>query len=88
MTTKEAYEKNLAEKEPNALIYKRGRKYYHLNVKCAGMNDAIKQKVTYDNFRAGFTENGKLVPKNVQGGVILVSSEFTIKEFKINKIAE
>lgn len=87
-TTKEAYEKNLAEKEPNALIYKRGHKYYHLNVKCAGMNDAIKQKVTYDNFRAGFTENGKLVPKNVQGGVVLVSSEFTIKDFEINKIVE
>ena len=52
------------------------------------MNDAIKQKVTYDNFKAGFSEDGKLVPKNVEGGVVLVSTEFTIKEFEINKIVE
>ena len=88
LTTKEKYEANLMEKEPDALIYERDGQYYHLNVKCAGMNDAIKQKVTYDNFKAGFSEDGKLVPKNVEGGVVLVSTEFTIKDFEINKIVE
>ena len=88
LTTKEKYEANLKEKEPDALIYERDGQYYHLNVKCAGMNDAIKQKVTYDNFKAGFSEDGKLVPKNVEGGVVLVSTEFTIKDFEINKIVE
>ena len=88
LTTKEKYEANLKEKELDALIYERDGQYYHLNVKCAGMNDAIKQKVTYDNFKAGFSEDGKLVPKNVEGGVVLVSTEFTIKDFEINKIVE
>ena len=86
--SKEKYEENLKSKEPNALIYKRGRKYYYLNVKCAGMNDAVKQKVTWDNFRKGFSEDGKLVPVNVPGGVVLESREFTIKDFEINKIVE
>ena len=88
LTTKKAYEDNQASKEPSALIYERDGKYYHLNVKCAGMNDAIKQKVTYDNFKAGFSEHGKLVPKNVKGGVVLQDTEFTIKDFEINKISE
>ena len=52
------------------------------------MNDAIKQKVTWENFRAGFSEDGKLVPVNVPGGVVLESREFTIKNFEINKIVE
>ena len=82
------YESNRKSKEPSKLIYKRGNKYYHLNVKCAGMNDAIKEKVTYDKFRTGFTENGKLIPKNVKGGVVLQDTEFTIKDFEINKIVE
>lgn len=77
------YEKK---KDITKLVYKRDNNYYHLNVKCAGMNDAIKEKVTYDKFKAGFTENGKLVPKNVRGGVVLQDSEFTIKDFEINKI--
>lgn len=88
LITREIYENNQKQEIPNALIYERDGQYYHLNVKCAGMNDAIKQKVTYDNFKAGFSEDGKLVPKNVEGGVVLVSTEFTIKEFEINKIVE
>lgn len=85
-TTKEKYEENKISKEKTNLIYKRGNKYYHLNVKCAGMNDAVKEKVTWDNFRPGFSESGKLVPKNVKGGVVLQDTEFTIKDFEINKI--
>jgi len=88
LTTREKYLENKKSKEPSALIYKRGNKYYHLNVKCAGMPDRIKEKVTFDNFKAGFTESGKLIPKNVPGGVILEDTEFTIKDFEINKIVE
>lgn len=50
------------------------------SVKCAGMPDNIKEKVTFDNFEIGFSEFGKLVPKQVDGGVVLVDSIFTIKE--------
>jgi hypothetical protein len=50
-----------------------------LNVKCAGMPDKIKQYVTFDNFEIGFKSFGKLLPKHVDGGVVLVDTEFTIK---------
>lgn len=56
-----------------------------LNVKCAGMPDKIKDKVTWDNFKVGFSSYGKLVPVNVKGGVVLEDREFTIKDFKLNK---
>lgn len=49
------------------------------SVKCAGMNDAVKEKVTFDNFHVGFSSFGKLMPKQVDGGVVLIDSEFTIK---------
>jgi hypothetical protein len=51
----------------------------HLEVKCAGMPEAIKKHVTFDNFKVGFTSFGKLLPKHVNGGVVLVDTEFTIK---------
>ena len=50
-----------------------------LNVKCAGMPQALKELVTYDNFLTGLKLEGKLLPKKYKGGVILESSEFTIK---------
>jgi len=50
-----------------------------LSVKCAGMPDAVKEKVTFDNFNIGFSSYGKLLPKHVNGGVVLVDTEFTIK---------
>lgn len=48
-------------------------------VKCAGMPDRVKDKVTFDNFHQGSVFTGKLVPRVVRGGVVLVESEFTIK---------
>lgn len=48
-------------------------------VKCAGMPDKVKEKVTFENFEVGFTSGGKLVPKHVNGGVVLVDTDFTIK---------
>ena len=50
-----------------------------LSVKCAGMPKQVKEKVTFENFQIGFRSNGKLVPKQVNGGVVLVDTEFTIK---------
>jgi hypothetical protein len=50
-----------------------------VNVKCAGMPDAIKQHVNFDNFEIGFSSFGKLAPKHVRGGVVLIDSKFTIK---------
>jgi len=50
------------------------------SVKCAGMPDNVKKLVTFDNFEIGFSAPGKLVPKQVDGGVVLVDSIFTIKE--------
>ena len=56
-----------------------------LEVKCAGMPRPVKDKVTWDNFKVGFSEYGKLVPVNVEGGVVLEDRAFTIKKFKMNK---
>lgn len=50
-----------------------------LNVKCAGMPKQLQELVTYDNFLTGLKLEGKLLPKKYKGGVILESSEFTIK---------
>ena len=50
-----------------------------LNVTCAGMPKRCHNQVTWDNFKVGATFTGKLVPKNVVGGQILVETEFTIK---------
>ena len=51
----------------------------HIDVKCAGMPDKCKKDVSFDNFKVGSTFKGKLMPKTVAGGVVLVETEFTIK---------
>lgn len=51
-------------------------------IKIAGAPKSIKDKITFDNFKIGFTTGGKLIPKTVKGGVILYSTDFTIKERK------
>lgn len=51
-----------------------------LSVKCAGMPDEIKKKITFNEFVRGYTTNeGKLRPKHVPGGVVLEDTPFTIK---------
>lgn len=74
-------------------VYKRGKyirqkTYVHeyeedgnikTKVTCAGMPDSIKKLVTFDNFKKGFSRTGKLMPKQVDGGVVLVETEFTLK---------
>lgn len=48
-------------------------------ITCAGMPENVKEKVNYDNFCAGSTFSGKLVPRRCVGGVVLVDTTFTIK---------
>jgi hypothetical protein len=50
-----------------------------LNVKCAGMPENVKKLVSFENFEVGFSAPGKLLPKHVPGGVVLVDTEFTLK---------
>lgn len=63
-------------------IYNDKTETWELEVKCAGMNPAVKEYVTWDNFHYGFTSDLKLKPKNVKGGVVLVNTPFTISEPK------
>lgn len=58
-----------------------------LSIKCAGMPEAIKDQVSFDEFKRGYTHSGfdkdgkprgKLAPKHVKGGVVLVPGAFTI----------
>lgn len=49
------------------------------SVKCAGMPKSVKKHVTLDNFKVGFKSGGKLVPRQVPGGVVLHDTEFTLK---------
>lgn len=48
-------------------------------VTCAGMNDKIKKQVDFDNFNLGQAFHGKLVPKVIKGGCVLVEDNFTLK---------
>jgi hypothetical protein len=50
-----------------------------LNVKCAGMSDKAKEHVNFENFEINLTVKGNLKPKQVNGGVVLIDDEFTIK---------
>ena len=54
---------------------------YHkeLRVTCAGLPHALHQLVTFDNFKPGARYRGKLLPKQVPGGVVLSESEFKIQ---------
>ena len=50
-----------------------------LKVTCAGMPAKLHKLVTFDNFKPGAVYGGKLLPKNVPGGVVLVSTTFKIQ---------
>lgn len=63
-------------------IYNEKTDTWELDVKCAGMNPAVKKQVTWENFKYGFVSQEKLKPKNVKGGVVLVNTPFTISEPK------
>lgn len=51
----------------------------HLDVKCAGLPKALHHLVTFGNFKRGLVLPGKLRPKHVPGGIVLVDTTFTLK---------
>lgn len=53
---------------------------YKWNIKCAGLPVAQRNQVTPDNFNIGQVYTGKLLQKTVPGGVVLVETNFEIKE--------
>lgn len=57
----------------------------NIEITCAGMPKNLYSQVEWDNFKTGFTAHGKLTFKHVKGGVILVETDFTIKEESFKK---
>ena len=50
-----------------------------LEITCAGMPSTCYDQVTWGNFEKGSVYAGKLMPKHVPGGIVLVEKEFTIR---------
>lgn len=59
-----------------------------ISITCCGMPPKCYSQVNFDNFRSGLVVGGKLTYKHVQGGVLLVQTDFTIKEEKVKKEIE
>ena len=53
-----------------------------VHITCAGMPKECYSQVEWDKFKEGFTCSGKLTPKHIKGGVLLVETDFTIKSDK------
>ena len=53
---------------------------YELKITVAGMPKTCYPYVNFRNFKIGASYKGKMLPKMVEGGVILESVDFTIKE--------
>lgn len=67
--------------EEEAVITRRGFQVDYrreLRVTCAGMPASLHKLVTFDNFADGSVFNGKLLPLNVPGGVVLTPTSFKI----------
>lgn len=69
-------------------IYDKKKEETKLKITCAGMPKNCYENVTWENFKTGFKCGGKLTFKHVKGGVLLVETEFTIKDPKQLKINE
>lgn len=65
-----------------AEVWNEKEKRYEIKITCAGLPQRCYDQVTWDNFKEGLNVNGKLAFHHVKGGVILVETEFTIKEDK------
>lgn len=65
-----------------AEVWNDKEKRYEIKITCAGLPQRCYDQVTWDNFKEGLNVNGKLAFHHVKGGVILVETEFTIKEDK------
>ena len=75
----EDYLKGL-EKEDNYLYSKDDNGYYKLKITVAGMPTGCYKYVNFNNFKIGASYEGKKQPKRVEGGIVLVDVDFTIKE--------
>lgn len=53
---------------------------YEMKITISGMPKECYKYVTFDNFKRGATYKGKLQPKIVEGGCVLMPVDFTIKE--------
>lgn len=51
----------------------------NLKVTCAGLPEKSHKFVTWENFKIGTSYGGKLIPKQVTGGTVLVETLFTLK---------
>lgn len=50
-----------------------------LKVTCAGMTKKQHSQVTFENFKEGLIVTGKLAPRVVKGGVVLVETNYQVK---------
>lgn len=50
-----------------------------LKVTCAGMTKKQHEQVTFENFKEGLTVTGKLQPKVVKNGVVLINVDYQVK---------
>ena len=50
----------------------------YIQVCCAGMPKNLKDKVTFENFKSGLSLEGKLIPRHVNGGIVLYPTTFTL----------
>lgn len=53
--------------------------HYDAKITVAGLPDNAKVDMSFEDFAIGYTCHGKLTPKHVPGGIILVDGTFTIK---------
>lgn len=51
----------------------------NLKITCAGMPQQCHSQVSFDNFKIGAEYTGKLIPKHVDGGIVLSDTTFVIK---------
>lgn len=51
----------------------------NLNIKCAGIQEKITKKMKWEDFNIGFVTHERLVPKSVNGGVVLINGVFELK---------
>lgn len=70
----------IVDSDGNKIINENGEPETKLKITCAGMPDACYKYVTWDNFKQGTKYKGKLNPKTVEGGVILIPVEFSMNK--------
>lgn len=72
----------LVDKKDN-VINAKPNEISHIHIRCAGMQEATRKKVTWDNFIIGFKdETGRKIPEQIKGGIVLHDRTFEIKPNK------